>query len=216
MGGDRADMTGGSDGSRTAPATAMARRHRAVALVCASVAVAMVGLAYASVPLYRLFCQATGFAGTTQRAERPSAQVLERHVTVRFDANVGPGLSWDFGALQRTADVKIGENVLAFYKVTNRSEKPTVGTATFNVTPEQAGAYFNKIECFCFTEQRLEPGESLEMPVSFFIDPAIMKNPDARGIGDITLSYTFYPVDNPKKTATSGTGTPAVPTRNGS
>ncbi len=172
--------------------------NQRVAALCAAIALGMVGLAYASVPLYRLFCQMTGFAGTTQRAIHPSTEVLDRVVTVRFDANVGSGLAWDFQAVTPTIDVKIGENALGIYKVRNRSEKAVTGTATFNVTPDQAGGFFNKIQCFCFTEQRLEPGESVEMPVSFFIDPAIVKDVDGAQIRDITLSYTFYPVDRPK------------------
>ncbi len=179
--------------------------NRRVALVCATVAVGMVGLAYASVPLYRLFCQMTGFAGTTQRVTKASTEVLDRIITVRFDANVGPGLSWDFQAVTPTIDVRVGENALAFYKVRNRSEKAVTGTATFNVTPDQAGGFFNKIQCFCFTEQRLEPGETVEMPVSFFIDPAIVKDMDGAQIRNITLSYTFFPVDQPKVKATAVT-----------
>jgi cytochrome c oxidase assembly protein subunit 11 len=155
---------------------------------------AMVGLAYASSPLYRLLCQVTGFAGTTQRASHPADTVLERKVTVRFDANVAPGLNWRFEPVASSMTVKIGENGLAFYRATNRSDRPVVGTATFNVTPEQLGIYFNKLECFCFKEQRLEPGETIEMPVSFFIDPAIEKDSLARGISHLTLSYTFYAV----------------------
>jgi len=184
----------------TRPATSKsdAQRNTRVAVTCALFAVGMVGLAYASVPLYRLFCQMTGFAGTTQRAERPSTEVLDRVITVRFDANVGPGLSWDFQPVVTTMDVRIGENALAFYRATNRSNQPLVGSATFNVTPDQVGAFFNKIECFCFTEQRLEPGESVEMPVSFFVDPAIMKDLDGAKVRNITLSYTFFPVDKPK------------------
>lgn len=181
--------------------SANAARNTRVAALCAVFAVGMLGLAYASVPLYRLFCQLTGFAGTTQRAERPSTSVLDKIVTVRFDANVGPGLSWEFLPVQATMDVKIGENGLAFYRVRNRSDKPIVGTATFNVTPDQAGAFFNKVECFCFTEQRLEPGETADLPVSFFVDPAIEKDVDGAQIKSITLSYTFYPVDKPKQRA---------------
>lgn len=177
----------------------MTSRHRRVALACAVFAVAMVGLAYASVPLYRLFCQVTGFAGTTQRAERPSDAIGERMITVRFDANVGPGLNWDFAPETSTVDVRVGESVLAFYKVTNRSKQASVGSATFNVTPEQAGIFFNKMECFCFIEQRVEPGETVEMPVSFFVDPAIATDRDGRTIRNITLSYTFYPVEHPKQ-----------------
>lgn len=181
---------------------ASAARNTRVAVLCAAFAVGMVGLAYASVPLYRLFCQLTGFAGTTQRAERPSSTVLDKSVTVRFDANIGPGLSWDFQSVVPTMTVKIGENGLAFYRVKNRSDKPIVGTATFNVTPDQAGAFFNKVECFCFTEQRLEPGETAELPVSFFIDPAIVNDVDGAKIRNITLSYTFFPVDKPKERVT--------------
>ena len=166
-----------------------------VAAFAACFALGMLGMAYAAVPLYQMFCQVTGFAGTTQRAERaPSAdQVLDRTMTVRFDANVTSGLGWEFKPVQRTITLKLGENKLAFYRATNPSDEPVTGTATFNVAPEAAGAYFNKIDCFCFTEQTLKPGESVEMPVSFFIDPEIMKDRSARRISQITLSYTFYP-----------------------
>lgn len=183
-----------------------AARNARIAVLCAVFATGMVGLAYAAVPLYRLFCQVTGFAGTTQRAERPSSTVIDRRITVQFDANVGAGLSWDFLPVQATQSVRIGENGLAFYKVTNRSDKPIVGTATFNVTPDQAGGFFNKVECFCFTEQRLDPGETAELPVSYFIDPAIERDVDGAQIKDITLSYTFYPVDKPKERMTGGAG----------
>ena len=176
----------------------------------------MLGAAYASVPLYRLFCQMTGFAGTTQRVTKASTEVLERIITVRFDANVGPGLSWDFQAVTPTMDVRIGENALGVYRVRNRSDKAVTGTATFNVTPDQAGGFFNKIQCFCFTEQRLEPGESVEMPVSFFIDPAIVKDVDGAQIRDITLSYTFYPVDRPKVKAAAEQPAESVGVRKGS
>jgi len=172
-----------------------------VAVICAAVAVGMVGLAYASVPLYRLFCQVTGFAGTTQRVNTASQQVLDRSVTVRFDSNVAPGLDWEFTPVVTNMKLKIGENALAFYRATNHSTEPVVGTATFNVTPEQTGSFFNKVQCFCFTEQRLEPGESMEMPVSFFIDPAIVNDPDGALVGTITLSYTFHPVSKPKTSA---------------
>jgi cytochrome c oxidase assembly protein subunit 11 len=178
-----------------------ARSDAKVAVICASIAIGMVGLAYASVPLYRLFCQITGFAGTTQRAIAPSTEVLDRTITVRFDSNVAPGLEWDFAPLVTTSEVRIGENNLAFYRATNRSSVPLVGTATFNVTPEQVGAFFNKVECFCFTEQRLEPGESMEMPVSFFVDPAIVKDTDGAMVRTIALSYTFHPVVKPKTSA---------------
>lgn len=178
------------------------RRNLRVATTAALVGVGMLAMAYAAVPLYRLFCQVTGFAGTTQRAIKPSDTVLDRTIRVRFDANVGGGLSWRFEPVVRTVDIRIGENTLAFYRATNTSSEPTVGTATFNVSPDVTGAYFAKIECFCFTQQRLEPGETVEMPVSFFIDPAIVDDKDARRVGEITLSYTFYPVDQPARQAT--------------
>ncbi|MDX2308932.1 MAG: cytochrome c oxidase assembly protein [Hyphomicrobium sp.] len=152
----------------------------------------MVGAAYAAVPIYQMFCQVTGFGGTTQRADAPSDVVLDRKVTVRFDANVAPGLSWTFEPVERTVEANIGENVLAFYRATNNSSEPVTGSATFNVAPDAAGAHFAKIECFCFTEQTLQPGQSVEMPVSFFVDPGLLKDPDAMRLRQITLSYTFH------------------------
>jgi cytochrome c oxidase assembly protein subunit 11 len=153
----------------------------------------MVGLAYASVPLYRIFCQVTGYGGTTMAADAGSDVVLDRTVTIRFDANTARDMPWQFQAQQRRMTLKIGETGLAFYRASNPTAKAVTGTATFNVTPPQAGAYFNKIECFCFTEQTLEPGASADMPVSFFVDPAIVDDPELAGIGTITLSYTFFP-----------------------
>ena len=178
----------------------MGRRNRTVGVVAAGTAVVMLGMAYAAVPLYQMFCQATGYGGTVMRAAKPADTVLDRKVTIRFDANVS-GLDWDFEPDVRTMDVRIGETTLAFYKATNRSSKPLVGSATFNVTPEIVGSYFNKLECFCFTEQRLEPGQSIEMPVSFYVDPAIVADKDGRKISQITLSYTFYPVEKPRQAA---------------
>jgi cytochrome c oxidase assembly protein subunit 11 len=158
----------------------------------------MVGLAYASVPLYRLFCQVTGFDGTPRVATRPSETVIDKTVTVRFDANVAPGFAWRFEPVQATMQVRIGENMLAFFRATNTSDQALKGTATFNVLPEQAAVYFNKVQCFCFTEQLLEPGQSIEFPVSFFIDPQIVNDKDARAVTHVTLSYTFFPVAAPK------------------
>lgn len=178
--------------------TTIAMRHRRVALCCSAVAVAMGALAYASVPLYRLFCQVTGYGGTTQTAAKPSATVLDRTVTIRFDANVGSGLLWTVEPVERRVDVKIGETTLVFYRATNTSDRPVTGMATFNVTPEVVGIHFNKLACFCFNEQRLEPGQSADMPVSFFVDPALANDKDAGQVSQITLSYTFYPVDEPK------------------
>jgi cytochrome c oxidase assembly protein subunit 11 len=180
---------------------AMNARNRRVAVICAAAGFGMLGLAYASVPLYDLFCRVTGYGGTTQRAERPAGSTLARTMTVRFDANVGGGLPWDFASVSAPQTLPIGENGLAFYRVTNRSDHAIVGTATYNVAPEQAGAYFNKLQCFCFTEQRLEPGESLDMPVSYFVDPEIMKDSDASRLSTITLSYTFYEVKKPAAAA---------------
>lgn len=167
-------------------------RHQGTAIVLALVAAGMVGMAYAAVPLYRIFCQVTGYGGTTQRAEQSSERILDQTITVRFDATVSPKLQWSFAPARRTMTVRIGENALAFFKAVNRSDHTITGTASYNVTPEIAGSYFNKIECFCFTEQRLAPGQSADMPVSFFVDPAIMDDPDARDIKEITLSYTFF------------------------
>lgn len=190
-------------------------RHRRVAAWCAGMAVVMLGLAYAAVPLYSLFCQVTGFAGTTQKAEKPSERVLDRVVTIRFDANVAPGLGWSFQPVQRTMDVKIGENALAFYRAENTSDRPITGTATFNVTPEIAGSYFNKLACFCFQEQRLEPGQSMEMPVSYFVDPAIVDDKSAGHLSQITLSYTFHPVDDTRAVARRPGSAPAATNSSG-
>ena len=169
-----------------------------VALLAASVAAGMVGMSYAAVPLYRLFCQVTGFGGTTQRAEAAPERATDSIISVRFDANTSGNLAWSFHAMQTSMTVKVGEQNMAYYKATNISDQPVTGTAVFNVTPVQAGAYFNKIQCFCFTEQTLQPGESIEMPVSYFVDPDMLEDADAAGIKEITLSYTFYPVDKPK------------------
>ena len=171
-----------------------AARLRMTAAWCAVLVVVMVGMSYAAVPIYQMICQVTGIGGTTRVAAKPSDTVLDRKMTVRFDANTSAGMPWAFEPLQRTVEVKIGENTLVFYRATNNSDAPVTGTATFNVLPEQSGPFFNKLECFCFKEQTLAPGESIDMPVSFFIDPAIVNDKDARGTTYITLSYTFYPV----------------------
>ena len=179
----------------------VARRHRFVAITCASVAIGMLGMAYAAVPLYQLFCQVTGYGGTTQRAISPSEHTVDQTITMRFDANVARKLAWDFRPVEQTLTVQLGENRIAHYTATNTSDKPLRGTATFNVTPESAGVFFNKIECFCFTEQLLQPGETVDMPVSFFVDPEIANDKDAKKISQITLSYTFYPMDEDKSAA---------------
>jgi cytochrome c oxidase assembly protein subunit 11 len=186
-------------------------RHRAVAVWCAVLVTAMVGAAYAAVPLYRLFCQVTGFDGTPRVATKPSDRVLDKIMTIRFDANVAPGLPWRFEPVQTTTNVKIGENALAFYRATNTSDRPVWGMATYNVFPEQVAPFFNKLQCFCFTEQLLQPGESVEMPVSFFVDPQITSDKDAHAVTHVTLSYTFYPVAAPKAGVAGKDGGPATP-----
>ncbi len=173
------------------------RRHNVVALSCAGLVAAMVGLSFAAVPLYRMFCQVTGYGGTPQRAEAAPDTVLDQTIRIRFDSHVGNGLPWTFKPVERVIEVKIGEQALAFFKATNTSNAPAAGTAVFNVVPEQAGIYFAKIECFCFKQQTLAAGQSMEMPVSFFIDPALASDDDTKDISEITLSYTFYPDDRP-------------------
>ncbi len=172
-------------------------RNRFTAFAAIGLVAGMVGMSYAAVPLYKLFCQVTGFGGTTQRADAAPQEVLNRDVTVRLNADVGNGLTWKFQPLQRDVTLKVGEEALAFYRATNISDKSVVGMATFNVTPDKAGQYFNKIACFCFTEQRLEPGQSIDMPVSFFVDPRIAQDRNMDDVSDITLSYTFFPVEKP-------------------
>jgi cytochrome c oxidase assembly protein subunit 11 len=173
------------------------RRNAWVALLAALIVVAMVGLAFASVPLYRLFCQVTGFAGTTQRGNEAPGGV-GKPISVRFDANVASTLPWQFKPERMTETVTIGERDIAYFTAKNLTARTITGTATFNVTPEDAGKYFSKIQCFCFTEQKLGPGEEVRMPVVFYVDPKILDDADARQISEITLSYTFYPVDPEK------------------
>ncbi len=175
-----------------------------VAIMAGGVAVGMVGVAYAAVPLYQIFCQITGFGGTTQRADASPETVLDQKITVAFDANVNASLSWNFVPSQHSQTIRIGEQTLAFYKAVNTGHRPVTGTATFNVTPVGAGVYFSKIECFCFTEQTLQPGQSIDMPVSYFVDPDIVNDPDMKSVKTITLSYTFYAVDEePVKTSST-------------
>jgi cytochrome c oxidase assembly protein subunit 11 len=197
--------TGGQQDTSSAatprPDPVRRRSNRGVVLVCLGALLTMGAATWAAVPLYRLFCQVTGFGGTPMRADKAPDRVLDRTVTVRFDAHVTRGMPWSFQPVQRTMEVKLGESVLAFYKAENTSDAPVKGTATFNVSPDNAGAFFSKIECFCFTEQTLAPGESIDMPVSFFVDPSILDDRDARAIKEITLSYTFYPVEGAKAEA---------------
>lgn len=169
--------------------------NRRIAFALLLLTAGMIGLSFAAVPLYRIFCQVTGYGGTTQRADGPSDKVIDRVMSVRFDANVASELNWSFQPVQNKVELKIGENALAFYKAVNRGDAPLTGTATFNVTPEVAGSYFVKVDCFCFVEQTLKAGQQADMPVSFYIDPAIMDDPDARKVEEITLSYTFFKTD---------------------
>lgn len=171
-----------------------AGKNRRLAVSLAAVAGGMLLAAYAAVPIYRLICVATGLNGTTQRADKAPGPVLSRVITVRFNSLVAPNLKWQFKPVELARDIQVGSTELAFYEATNESDKSIVGTATFNVTPEIAGRFFNKIECFCFKEQLLKPGETASFPVSFFIDPAIVDDPDASQLREITLSYTFFPL----------------------
>jgi cytochrome c oxidase assembly protein subunit 11 len=189
---------------------AMFTRDRAVAITCIAIVAAMTGMAFAAVPLYRLYCQATGFAGTTQRAEKPSTVMLDRTVTVRFDANVSPDLPWTFKPEQNKLEVKVGENALAFYKAINNSDHPVTGEAVFNVTPDAVGLHFNKVQCFCFTQQTLQPGQSADMAVSFYLDPAFVDDDETKNITELTLSYTFYPVAAPKQKVGQAAGSGAA------
>ena len=177
--------------------TSIAQKNRAVAVRMALFALAMLGLAFASVPLYRVFCQVTGFGGTTQTADAAPGAVAGQ-IGVRFDANIDPALPWKFEPVQETVRIHPGARTTIYYRATNYTARSTTGQAIFNVTPEIAGKYFSKIECFCFTEQTLKPGESVKMPVIFFVDPKLRDDPDTKHIDEITLSYTFYPVENPE------------------
>jgi cytochrome c oxidase assembly protein subunit 11 len=167
-----------------------------VALACLAFVGGMTGMAYAAVPLYQLFCQVTGFGGTPMIASQAPAETLEQTITVRFDANTN-GVPWDFAPKQREITVKLGETVHIEYLARNLVGAASGGSATFNVTPEGAGAYFNKMQCFCFTDTVLKPGETMEMPVVFFVDPEIVNDPEASKIRTITLSYTFFPIESP-------------------
>jgi cytochrome c oxidase assembly protein subunit 11 len=189
-----------------------ARRGRVIAVACAAFAFGMVGAAYASVPLYELFCQVTGYGGTPQRAEQESGQVADRTIVVRFDGNRAPGLPWTFRPNDREITVKLGETRQTSFYVRNDSDQPVTAQATYNVTPDAAGLYFNKIACFCFDNQTLQPGEEMDMPVVFFVDPDMVESEELANGRAITLSYTFFPQDTgPEPVAaapeSSGTGT---------
>jgi cytochrome c oxidase assembly protein subunit 11 len=173
-------------------------RNDAVLAGCLAVVVGMVGASYAAVPLYYMFCRATGYGGTPNRADAAPGATGDRVITVRFDTNVDPALPWSFAPETRSVQVKIGEDRLVFFHAANKSNVAIVGHAAFNVAPDTAARYFTKIQCFCFTEQRLEAGESVDMPVSFFVAPGILSDRADDNLTEITLSYTFYPATNQK------------------
>ncbi|MEI4471543.1 cytochrome c oxidase assembly protein [Frigidibacter sp. MR17.24] len=181
-----------------------------LALGLVAVVALMVGASFVAVPFYSWFCRVTGFAGTTQVATAGSDTILDREITVRFDANVGPGMPWEFRPEQRTMTLRIGETGLAFYEAYNPTDRTIAGSATYNVAPDAAGYYFSKIQCFCFTEQVLGPGERVTMPVSFYVDPEIVDDRDAGTVTHITLSYTFYQQDLPEERQAANRGAPAT------
>ena len=172
-------------------------RNLRTALLAALGVCTMGGIGFAAVPLYDMFCRVTGLNGTTQRGDQAPGSVNQK-ITVAFDSNTGKGLPWKFVPERRADTIDIGGRDMAFFTATNTSDKPITGTATFNVTPVIAGKYFTKIQCFCFTEQTLDPGETVRMPVIYYVDPAILTDPDTKDVQEITLSYTFYPVDSGK------------------
>ncbi|MDO5705073.1 MAG: cytochrome c oxidase assembly protein [Paracoccus sp. (in: a-proteobacteria)] len=163
----------------------------------------MGAMAWAAVPFYDWFCRVTGYGGTTQRAEAASETVLDQMMRVRFDANTDRNLEWTFRPMQNRVDLKVGETALVFYEAINNSDEPITGTASYNVAPEVAGYFFDKVECFCFTEQTLQPGERVEMPVTFYVNPDIVGDRDAGWVRDITLSYTFHRTDTPRSSQTA-------------
>jgi cytochrome c oxidase assembly protein subunit 11 len=178
-----------------------AERNIRVASLCGLLVFAMVGMSYAAVPLYRIFCEVTGYDGTTQRASAAPDSVLGREMNIEFDANIAPGLPWTFAPAQRRLTVRLGEEAMAHYRAVNNAGRSVTGTAVFNVTPALAGRYFTKIQCFCFTEQTLEPGRAADMPVVFFVDPKLADDKNLASLTTITLSYTFYPLAPDKVSA---------------
>lgn len=167
-------------------------KQRRTGLILGGVAAGMLGLAFAAVPLYDIFCRVTGYGGATDVAESAPGPVANEQITVRFDAGVGRGMPWVFRPLQREMTMQLGEQGLAFYRAHNPTQRPVTGIASYNVAPHRAGRHFSKIECFCFQEQTLEPGQSIDMPVTFFVEPDIRTDPNASDVQTITLSYTFF------------------------
>lgn len=205
---DQPHMNEGATDGDKAVARRTLSRDAMVASICGFVVVFMVGASYAAVPFYDWFCRATGFNGTTQVAtSAPAEGPLARKISVRFDGNVGPGLPWKFEAEQNEIEVRIGEVVTIYYNVTNQAARATTGVAAYNVAPLTVGAYFQKINCFCFNEQTMGPGEKREMPVVFYVDPALANDSENDGLNSITLSYTFFPVrDAAPKPVAAGEG----------
>ncbi len=195
--------------SETEEQQRMKRSNATVAVICVGVFFGMVGLSFAAVPLYELFCQVTGYGGTTQRAEEASDTILDREIIVSFDANVAPGLDWDFKPKQKKVRVKLGQMTEIMYEAKSLAKQVSTGTSTFNVAPFELGGYFNKIDCFCFTEQPLEAGESIDMPVVFFIDPEMDKDESLKNIKEITLSYTFFEMPKNGEEETAAVATPS-------
>jgi cytochrome c oxidase assembly protein subunit 11 len=191
----------------------MNRRNATTVTLLAAVVLGMIGLSFASVPLYRLFCQATGFGGTTQRAAAVPGRVADTFVTVRFDATTAPELGWDFRPLESAVRVHPGEQREVFFRAVNRTAETVTGTATFNVTPTKTGIYFDKLQCFCFNEQQLKPGESRDMGVVFFVDPDLLTDPSTSDVRTITLSYTMFrapAASQPNAAVSAGTKDSAV------
>jgi cytochrome c oxidase assembly protein subunit 11 len=198
--------------SQTAPSrpplSAQQKRNRTIGLTVAGVFFLMVGAAYAAVPFYKAFCEATGYDGTIRRAYQAPDKVLASQLTVHFDANVN-GLPWDFKAEQTTQTMKIGETKVAIFKVTNHADHPVTGRAVFNLVPEQSAVYFHKLSCFCFSDQTIGAHQTVEMPVLYFVDPKYATDFETRGEHEVTLSYTFYPAADVKQPTGGGPATPA-------
>jgi len=172
-----------------------------LALILVTIVLTMVSLSFAAVPFYSWFCKVTGYGGTPQVAAASTGEILDQTISIRFDANVDAGMPWQFKPVQNEMTMRIGETGLAFYEAYNPTDKPIAGQAAYNVAPDVAGAYFTKIQCFCFTQQILQPGERVQMPVTFYVDPQITRDADTKLVRQITLSYTFYQIDMPDKQA---------------
>jgi cytochrome c oxidase assembly protein subunit 11 len=207
---NKPQMREGVTGSGKTASRRTLTRDAVVASICGLVVVLMVGASYAAVPFYNWFCRATGFNGTTQVATAGPSGMIDRNVTVRFDANVGPGLPWRFEPEQNEINVKLGQVVTVNYRAINETARPITAQAAYNVAPLNAGSYFQKINCFCFTEQTLKAGETRDMAVVFYVDPSMAKDPDGKEINTITLSYTFYPQREPLRPVADGGDRPKV------